>query len=434
MKRVALGLGLIALVLPAPSFAHATLKQATPAIQSRVETTPPLIRLRFDQSVEITPRAIEVFSQEGRKVSASAVTSGNDMFVSARLQELPRGAYTVRWRVTSSDGHTGSGVFTFGVRVAAPPPTEAYGSTGPGWKDDLIRWALFVSLALVIGVLSLRLLVLRGPLSPRVRNRIYLLAGIGAVATINVGIVGFVLRAANALQLPFGDLLYGDLSPFATKTRFGEAFVAMTLGFALVSGLLVLGWIFDRDELLVPALLLAVCFASGLSLSGHGATEPNSTRLSETADFLHLIGACVWVGGLVALVLCVWPLAPERRRSAFLGFSRVATLCVAVLVLAGTYLSIERLPTLSDLWTTSYGQTLLVKLGLVSTALLFGAVHNFIVRPRLQRGDDAPRGLRGSLIGESALALAVLVVAAVLVNSAPPPPEVGSAPTRASAR
>jgi copper transport protein len=434
VRLAALGFALMALVLPAEAFAHATLKQTTPEIQSRVETAPRLIRLRFDQSVGITPRAIEVFTQSGQKVSATSVASGNDMFVTARLQHLQRGAYTVRWRVTSSDGHTGSGVFTFGVRVAAPPPTQAYGSTGPSWKDDLIRWALFVSLALVIGVLSLRVLVLRGPLSSRVRNRIYLLAGIGAVATINVGIVGFIVRAANALQLPFGDLLYGDLSPFATKTRFGEAFVAMTLGFALVSGLLALGWIFDRDQLLVPALVVAVCFASGLSLSGHGATEPNSTWLSQTADFLHLIGACIWVGGLVTLVACVWPLAPELRRSAFLGFSRVATLCVAVLVLAGTYLSIERLPALSDLWTTSYGQTLLVKLGLVSVALLFGAVHNFIVRPRLERGEDAPRGLRRSLIGESTLALVVLVVAAVLVNSAPPPAENGSAPTRASAQ
>ena len=34
---------------------------------------------------------------------------------------LPRGAYTVRWRAISADGHVVSGVFTFGVRVPAPP-------------------------------------------------------------------------------------------------------------------------------------------------------------------------------------------------------------------------------------------------------------------------------------------------------------------------
>jgi copper transport protein len=434
MRAVAVVAVLASLLVPTQAFAHATLKETTPAIQSRLEEPPDVVTLRFDQSVTVGARAIEVFAEDGRKVSAPAVATDRARVVTSRVAALPRGAYTVRWRVLSSDGHVAAGLFTFGVGVAAPPPTEAYGAGGLTVKDDVIRWALFVSLSLVIGVLAVRLLVLRGPLAPRVRDRIYLLAGIGAIATINVGILGFIVRASNALQLPFGDLLYGDLSPFATKTRFGTAFVAMTLGFALVSALLALGWIFDRDELLVPALVVAVCFASGLSLSGHGATEPGSTVVSQAADFVHLIGASVWVGGLIAVVLCVWPLAPELRRSTFLGFSRVATVCVAVLVVAGTYLSIERLPQISDLWATSYGQTLLVKLGLVSAALLFGAAHHFLVRPRLERGEEPPRSLGRSLMGESTLALAVLVAAAALVNSAPPPVDPASAPAQALAR
>ena len=156
----------------------------------------------------------------------------------------------------------------------------------------------------------------------------------------------------DALQVPFVDLLYGDLSPLATKTRFGVAFVAMTLGYAIVTALVLLAWILDRPRLLWPAFLIGIGFASGLSLSGHQGVEPNSTFLTGLADWLHLVAAILWVGGLVALAACVWPLAPTLRRSAFLGFSRIATVLVAVLVLAGTYLSISRLPALSDLWTT----------------------------------------------------------------------------------
>ena len=90
-----------------------------------------------------------------------------------------------------------------------------------------------------------------------------------------------------------------------------------------------------------------------------------------------------------------------------------------MLVLAGTYLSIARLPGVSDLWSTTYGQALLVKLAIVCVALGWGAVHHFVVRPRLER-DDAPRGLRRSLIGESTVAILVLLAAAVLVNARPP--------------
>ena len=127
----------------------------------------------------------------------------------------------------------------------------------------------------------------------------------------------------------------------------------------------------------------------------------------------------LWVGGLVALAACVWPLAPALRRTAFLGFSRIATVLVAVLVLAGTYLSIARLPSISDLWSTPYGRDLMVKIAIVCVALGWGAVHHFVVRPRLEQG-DAPSGLRRSLIGESTVAILVLLVAAVLVNARPP--------------
>lgn len=431
MRRLAATVAVVALALPAAASAHATMSEAVPATQSRVETPPTEISLRFDQSVTITERAIEVFTADGRLVSGPAVARDRNRVVTAPLRGLRRGeAYTVRWRETSSDGHTGSGVFTFGVGVEAPPPTEAYGATGPTWSDDAARWAYFVALSLLLGTLGLRLLVLRESLPERLSNRLYGLAAAGGIAALNVGVAAFVMRAADALQLPFVDLLYGDLSPIATKTRFGLAFIAMTLGYALVTGLLLLAWILDTPRLLWPAFLIGVGFASGLSLSGHQGVEPNASFLTGLADWLHLVAATLWVGGLVALAFCVWPLAPQLRRPAFLGFARLAAVLVAVLVLAGTYLTIARLPSLTDLWETAYGRTLLVKLAIVCMALAWGAAHHFLVRPRLERGDSPP-GLRRSLVGESAVAIAVLLVAAVLVNAQPPPVEPSAGTTRA---
>jgi carbon starvation protein CstA len=53
-----------------------------------------------------------------------------------------------------------------------------------------------------------------------------------------------------------------------------------------------------------------------------------------------------------------------------------------------------------------------------------------LVRPRLERGERV-RGVGGSLLVESTVAIVVLLAAAVLVNGAPPPvdvPEQGAAP------
>ena len=409
-----------ALALPGVASAHATLVEAAPAMQSTVEAPPTEIRLTFDEPVTVTTSAIQVLATDGTVLSGTATTRDGSKVVVTPVSRLGDGAaYTVRWRATGSDGHTLAGVFTFGVGVAAPPPTDAVGASGSTWRDDVARWALFGALALLIGPLVVRLLVLRGPVPPPLERRVHALTTIAAFLVLDAGIAGFVLRASDALQLPGLDVLYGDLQPFAEKTRFGVAFLAMTLGFGVVAALLLVCWVSDRLELRWPALVLSLALASGLSLSGHQATEPNASMLTELADWLHLVAASVWVGGLAALALCVWPCAPHLRRRAFVGFSRLAVGLVGVMVLAGAYLALERLPELSDLWSTGYGHVLLLKSAVVVLALAWGGVHHVLVRPRLDAG-GSPR-VRLSLLGELSVAFAVLLVAAVLTNAAPPP-------------
>lgn len=422
MRRLAL-VAVAALAFPASAFAHATLEHESPAFREQVASSPHEVILRFDQSIDILPGSIRVLTLRGHNVAGPArpLARGNGMF--ARVPYLPKGPYTIRWKAVSNDGHVVNGVYTFGVRYPAPLVTEAVGAGGPTRSEHVVRWLYFVALALLVGGIGFRLLVVPGTLPARAESLFFRVTGIGAFAVLNVGILAFLLRAEDALQLPFGDFLYGDLSPLSGGTRFGAAFIAMTLGYALVSALLALTWLTGRRRLLWPAFVLGLCFASGLSLSGHSAADAGSSWLSELADWIHLAAATLWIGGLVQLVAVVWPAAPARRREAFLRFSRLATVLVALLVAAGTYLSILRLPHLRDLWSTGYGQVLLVKLGLVAVALLWGAVHRFVAKPLVERGPSAGllARLPRSLLGESAVAMAVLLAAAVLVDSKPPP-------------
>ncbi len=432
-RLVLLGAVLGALLVPSVAFAHVTLQSSEPVTQSRVETPPKEVRLRFNQPVTITSNAIEVLAPDGTLLSGTAKTEDGGYVVVAPVSRLVAGkGYTVRWRVIGGDGHSPAGVFTFGVGVPAPPPTEAVGASGTTWRDDIARWALFSALALLIGPLVVRLVILRGRVPEPLERRFHLVSVVAAFLVIDVGITGFVLRASNALQLPIADLPYGDLQPFAEKTRFGIAFLVMTVGFGTVAALLLVGWVFDRLELRWPALAVSVALASALSLSGHQATEPNSSGLSELADWLHLVAASVWVGGVAALAFLVWPLAPSLRRTAFVGFARLAIGLVAVMVLAGAYLAFERLPELSDLWETQYGRFLLLKSAMVAVALAWGAVHHFVVRPRLEAGDEPDAG--PSLMGEAAVAFAVLLSAAILTNLSPPPVDATTATTARSSR
>jgi copper transport protein len=423
VRRALLATWAAALVLPATAAAHATMQGSTPAEQGRVAEPPTEVVLHFDQSVTAPPDGIVVLAPDGRTVSGAVTQAAGGTIVRAPVHGLEPGeSYTVRWRELSADGHIGTGVFTFGVGVEPPPPTEAVGASGMTWRDDVARWALFASLALLLGVVGIRLLVLPRVVDPRVERRVHALGTLGAVLALNAGIAGFVIRSANALQVSGVDLLYADLSPFAEETRFGVAFLVTTLGFGICLTILVVAWALDRSELRWPAFLLAVALVWGYPLSGHQATEPNASVLGQLADWVHLVTAMLWVGGVLTLALVVWPLAPDLRRAAFLRFSRIAVALIGVLVVAGTVVAIERLPAVADLWETRYGQTLLVKLALVLLALAWGGFHHLVVRPRLVRG-ETPRGVGRSLLGESAVAMAVLLAAAVLVNGSPPPVE-----------
>jgi copper transport protein len=257
VRRVAV-VALLALALPGQAMAHATLRAETPRFQERLARTPAVIRLQFDQEVSLP--SIKVLDSDGRNYAGPAATVGRT--IAAHVRTLPTGVYPIRWHATSADSHTVSGVWTFGVRVDAPPPTEAYGASGPTRTEHVVRWLYFLSLALLLGSLGLRLVCLRGlSLPPRTERRLLLVAGVGVVAVLEVGILAFCLRAEDALQLPFGKFLYGDLSPISGGTRFGTAFVSMTLGYALVAALLALAWITDRRWFLPPAFLLALGFA-----------------------------------------------------------------------------------------------------------------------------------------------------------------------------
>jgi putative copper export protein/glutamine cyclotransferase len=284
-----------------------------------------------------------------------------------------------------------------------------------------VRWLWFLGIALMIGALGLRLVVLRGVVVPLdLARRVAVAAGLGALVALEAGIAAFSLNCEDALQLSFGKFMYGDLSPMAT-TRFGRAFIVMTLAFALVLALVYLSWLLDRVAFLWPAFAIALVFAGGLSLSGHDAVDPGSSWLSELADWVHLSAASLWIGGLATMGVLLWKSAPELRRIAFLRFSQLASVLVGVILVAGLYLGYVRLNHVSDLWRAGYGQLLLVKSALFGVALAWGALHHFVLRPRLLRSDAiAPAGIRRSLLAESLVGVGVLLAAAVLVESRPP--------------
>jgi putative copper export protein len=182
----------------------------------------------------------------------------------------------------------------------------------------------------------------------------------------------------------------------------------------------------NSGELL--AGLGAAALALTPALSGHAVAAENLRALAVLADTLHVVGAGGWMGGLLVLLVVGVPAAlrlasPERGPGVAVlvnAFSPTALFFAALTVGTGLFAAWLNLGgSVSALWESGYGRTLLLKLAVVSVVFFTGAYNWLRVRPAL--GTEVAAGkLRRSAAVELAAGMVVIVITAVLVASSPP--------------
>lgn len=237
----------------------------------------------------------------------------------------------------------------------------------------------------------------------------WLLAGLLVVAGL-VELPVYATRASGEVLSP------GLLVEALHDTRVGHLWIVRgLLGFLVAAATTYAVW---RRS---PAYWWgAACVAAGLlmtlTLQSHAAAEGGFLPLA--ADWLHVVAASVWMGGLLGFpILLARPLltVPVEARAKLLGrtvrrFSKVATGAVIALLVTGSYAILLHVPSPSALADTAYGNALTVKLGLLVLLLVAGAVN------LVSRG----RGPFGRVVRlELALAVCVFVVTGFLTTLPP---------------
>jgi copper transport protein len=437
----------VALALPAAAWAHAGLVWTVPQANVVLDKPPPAVQLTYTEAVEPRFAAISVTNAAGAQQTTGAPrrspTDAKTLVVP--LDHLAQGWYLVYWRVISVDGHPVRGAFTFAVGPNPGPQPQfvipSISETAATPRLIVARSVVFVALMAAIGLFILRIATAR-PVVQRVpESRLRPLDVTFGVASL-VGLVAIpvylvMATAQFALRSAF-DL--GALFPLLRASAFGRGLVDLEIVFALfvLAGGLSL-WI-DRPERERRSIaeLLSVTGAIGAAaavllvpgLAGHAAqTSPRGAML--LFDWLHLAAGSIWVGGLIGL-LVLWRSFPVARRVAGLvvcvpRFSNTAFVSVLVLIGSGIGASLVHLPTFASLWQTSYGQALLVKIGLLCAALLLAAVNLLRTRPRLAAYRERPElgpgaaALLRRLVGAEVLLVVSAVVAAAVLSSLPPP-------------
>ena len=443
-----------ALALPAVAWAHAALLRTVPLPSAVLNSPPSVVLLTYSEAVEPRFAIVSVTNAGGKQETAGpprrSASDPDTLVVS--LHHLDQGWYLVYWRVISVDGHPVRSAFTFAVGPNPGPlpqfPVPSTSETAATPSLVTARAIAFISVMAAIGLFILRMAIAR-PVVRRVsgtRLRAVSIAfGVAAAIALLATPVYVVMATAQfALRSSF-DL--GNVLPLVRDSAFGRGYLDLELTFALfvVAGTIALR--VDRPERerrsIAELLSLGSAFlAAGATLlipglAGHAAqTSPRGASL--LADWLHLAAGSLWVGGLIGL-LVLWRSFPVARRVAGLivcvpRFSNAAFVSVLVLIGSGVGAAVIHMPTLASMWQTSYGQTLLVKIGLLAAAMLLAAVNLLRTKPRLaasakrpELGSGAAALLRRLVAGE-ALLVASAVVAAAVLSSLPP-----QAPSREAA-
>ncbi len=396
---------------PRPAFAHAGLVGMEPADGAVLDTAPAALVLRFNEPVQ--PLVARLIDPEGRtRVLPPPSASDAQTLTFALPPDLARGTFVLSWRVVSGDGHPVAGGQSFSIGAPSAPGAAAVPAGDPLVRAGLwlARFALMASL--VLGVGGTVFLGLAG-LTPRPGTDALLHGLLFAGPVAGAAVLGF--QGLDALGEPVAALVRPEIwTTGLTATTYGPGtLLALAACLAALAAR-------ELARFRLPARLLgglALGAAAGaFAAAGHAASAP-PRWLTVPAVFLH--GACVllWPGAFLPLLDALARSGEDRTR-ALAAFGRVILPVTAVLVASGLFLADLQLQAPAALWTTAYGQVLLLKLALVAGLFGLAALNRFrLTAPALA---GSPTALSRSVRAELLLTLAILAVAG-LWRFTPPP-------------
>ncbi len=439
--------------------AHASLLETTPAPGAQLADPPATIALVYTEPLNERLTGIRLVEVGGGRVPATArVTTARRLELRPRSR-LRQGAYRLEWRsVSTIDGHIREGSVGFGVGTAAvggAVELQQGPLAGLGPVRAAVRWLFYAALFVFAGGLFNALLLAPGrpvgawliPHDPRdglgaagLDTRVLAdratrrtvragwIAAAGAVAVVAVE----TLDAAGAGWSSARDFL---LSGNAGASRL--ILVAALVGAAATAG---------RHP---PAAgVLAGVALVAISQGGHAAGV-ELAAVAVVTDWVHLLAAAVWIGGIAQVT---WTWLPslraggrEVRRTILQGvlarFGRVALPAFLAVALTGLVNALLQLGALEELWRSGYGRLLAAKIVLVAIVAGLSYLHAFRLRPHLltERPGVEPdagveRAHRRLLASEAPAGMAILAVAALLVGFPVPPRELREAEARAAVR
>ncbi|RCS92272.1 copper resistance protein CopC [Brevibacterium aurantiacum] len=423
--------GLLTLTGAQAASAHAELLSTTPENGAVLDEAPAEAVLTFNESVQLIDGSIRLFPGDEDPLTLDAHVS-NTSVIAALPADLADGAYALSYRVVSADGHPISGAITFTIgdtpqAVATTPVVETATPPSTQFAVSVLTALQYLTLLIFAGLILFERLVLRSNTPPDRRSRnILRLTGIVAAAA------SLLLIPASALNVA-GESLAAVVSPSAWWPGvFWAPVVAAIIVCVGLTGAAVL-WTRQQDRRgtrLLAALLPLLALAAPVLVGHTQLMEPRALIIA--ADLGHLLAGSFWTGGVLGLLLFLAATrattvreastAPALAAKVVQKFSRLAIWSVVILAVSGTVMGVLIVGSFDALITTSYGLTLLLKIGIVIPVIAIAVYNRTRLLPRITSRPTARmqwQTLTRTLSYEAALLIAVLLLTGFLTNLSP---------------
>jgi putative copper resistance protein D len=329
-----------------------------------------------------------------------------------------------------------------------------------GFEDELrnvaytlLRFTAFSSHAFLFGLVPMLLLVIRPSFAAvedpeawrkgrsRFAGRLERLTQAALIASVLSTVLTLLLQAALISELsPSGEISSGAFSS-VVDTPFGR-WHALRLPLAAGLAVLLVGrvrlWSLKGaapGEKSPGAVwwglwaLLGAALLATTTFSGH-STVAKPPALAVVNDITHLMFSATWFAGIIILAVALPDGWIDRGASARLQllapaisrFARVAMITITVVAVTGTLNSFLHIGRLDDMFDSTYGQTLSVKILFFIGILAFGGVNHYVVEKRLAVAHatgtekDAVLVFRKTIAAELAIALTVMLLTGLLTG------------------
>jgi copper resistance protein D len=270
------------------------------------------------------------------------------------------------------------------------------------------------------------------------RTRTAAILRITLALSIVSGFAWLCLVAARISGKPLADVVAdGTVWIVLSQTQFGFAWelrivIATALAVCIMMRRSNDTGTFGRRE--IAAVLLAGTYLGSLAFAGHGEEGLGTERyLHLAADFVHLIAAGIWLGGLIPLALLFFYLRRFREETWTLiacdvayRFSELGVVAVVTLLISGAVNVCFLLHGVQDFIDTSYGRLLLFKITMFSAMVGLAGLNRQYLLSRLSAYARTMTGVRiinwliRSTLVEIVLGLGIIFIVGMIGIMAPP--------------